>query len=70
LYPEKCDLEGELSAVRERLAGMEDELGYMRSQLDTVVGLLGAALGRSLGGDGQQVAGQPAVPGSASKKAG
>jgi transcriptional regulator with XRE-family HTH domain len=48
-YPESCDLEGELAHVRERLTGMEDELGYMRSQLDTVVGLLGAALRDPLG---------------------
>jgi transcriptional regulator with XRE-family HTH domain len=44
-YPEGCDLAGELSSVRERLAGVEGDLAYMRTQLDTVVGLLGHALG-------------------------
>jgi transcriptional regulator with XRE-family HTH domain len=47
-YPEGCDLAGDLSAVRERLAGVEGDLAYMRTQLDTVVGLLGHALGDSM----------------------
>lgn len=40
---------------------MEGELSYMRSQLETVVGLLGAALGAGLkdgrGVDGERKAG-------------
>jgi transcriptional regulator with XRE-family HTH domain len=47
-YPEGCDLAGELSSVRERLAGVEGDLAYMRTQLDTVVGLLGHALGGTM----------------------
>ncbi len=48
LYPEACDLEGELASVRERLEGVEGELSYMRTQLETVVGLLGAAVGKGM----------------------
>jgi transcriptional regulator with XRE-family HTH domain len=51
-YPAGCDLEGELAAVRERLADTTDRLAeveatlsHMSSQLETVVGLLGHALG-------------------------
>ena len=43
-----CDLGGELAVVRERLAEVEGQLAYMSSQLDTVVGLLGHALGSSM----------------------
>ncbi len=39
--PEGCDIQGELSELRE-------EMRSMRNQLDTVVGLLGAALGNGM----------------------
>jgi len=47
-YPEDCDLGGELNQVREQIGNIKDEMAYMRTQLDTVVGLLGAALGNGI----------------------
>jgi len=60
-----CDLGGELAVVRERLAEVEGQLAYMSSQLDTVVGLLGHALGSSM-----DKARARAHEGTAEKKAG
>jgi transcriptional regulator with XRE-family HTH domain len=47
-YPEACDLGGELAAVRERMAEVESTLSHMSIQLETVVGLLGSALGNGM----------------------